>query len=86
MIQVRDPQGGTETTQAYDRLLVATGAIPVIPQVPGLELAGVFGLDVMEDAIALQDHLRAYRPRRAVIVGGGYIGLAFFRVWRAATS
>jgi NADPH-dependent 2,4-dienoyl-CoA reductase/sulfur reductase-like enzyme len=75
VIQVRDAQGGTETTQAYDRLLVATGAIPVIPQVPGLELAGVFGLDVMEDAIAVQDYLRTYRPRRAVIVGGGYIGL-----------
>jgi NADPH-dependent 2,4-dienoyl-CoA reductase/sulfur reductase-like enzyme len=75
VIRVRDLQGGTETTQAYDRLLVATGAVPVIPQVPGLELAGVFGLDVMEDAIALQDYLRTYRPRRAVIVGGGYIGL-----------
>ena len=41
------------TTQAYDRLLVATDATPVIPQVAGLDLAGVFGLDVMEDAIAL---------------------------------
>jgi NADPH-dependent 2,4-dienoyl-CoA reductase/sulfur reductase-like enzyme len=75
VIQVRDLQGETDTTQAYDRLLVATGATPVIPQVAGLDLAGVFGLDVMEDAIALQDYLRTYRPRRAVIVGGGYIGL-----------
>ncbi len=75
VIQVRNLQRETDSAQPYDRLLIATGAVPVTPRVPGLGLTGVFGLDVMEDAIALQDYLRTYQPRRAVIVGGGYIGL-----------
>ncbi len=64
-----------ETEQTYDRLLVATGASPVRPQLPGLGLDGVFHLDVMEDAIALQAYIHDHHPKQAVIVGGGYIGL-----------
>lgn len=75
MIQVRPPAGGAERMEPYDRLLVATGAAPERPAVPGLDLEGIFHLDVMEDALALQTYLHARRPRRAVVVGGGYIGL-----------
>jgi NADPH-dependent 2,4-dienoyl-CoA reductase/sulfur reductase-like enzyme len=66
---------GGETEEPYDRLLISTGASPVTPPVPGLDLDGVFHLDVMEDAIAIQSYIREHRPERAVIVGGGYIGL-----------
>jgi NADPH-dependent 2,4-dienoyl-CoA reductase/sulfur reductase-like enzyme len=72
---VRVRRDGTETEEGYDRLLIATGASPAGLSLPGLDLAGVFNLDVMEDAIAIQDHLREHRPKRAVIAGGGYIGL-----------
>ncbi len=75
VIRVRELAGGGEAEQRYDRLLIATGASPLQPLVPGLNLAGVFQVDVMEDAIAVQDYLRMHRPKRAVIVGGGYIGL-----------
>jgi NADPH-dependent 2,4-dienoyl-CoA reductase/sulfur reductase-like enzyme len=74
VLQVRDPQG-TETEQGYDRLLLATGASPVPPPIPGLDLAGVFHLDVMEDGLAIRGYIQKYQPRRAVIIGGGYIGL-----------
>jgi NADPH-dependent 2,4-dienoyl-CoA reductase/sulfur reductase-like enzyme len=74
MVRVRQPSDG-ETEQGYDTLLLATGASPARPPVPGIDLAGVFHLDVMEDAIAMQAYLRAHQPKRAVIVGGGYIGL-----------
>lgn len=75
VVAVRDLQSGSTREQLYDRLLIATGASPVKPPLPGLELAGVFQLDVMEDAIAIQAYLKAHTPKRAVVVGGGYIGL-----------
>ncbi|MDP9439098.1 MAG: FAD-dependent oxidoreductase, partial [Actinomycetota bacterium] len=52
---------GDETEEGYDRLLIATGASPVGLTIPGIGLSGVFNLDVMEDAIAIQDHLRKHR-------------------------
>ncbi|CAA9566137.1 MAG: Pyridine nucleotide-disulfide oxidoreductase; NADH dehydrogenase, partial [uncultured Thermomicrobiales bacterium] len=75
MVRVRLVRGGSEVEEGYDRLLIATGASPVRPRLPGLDLDGIFHLDVMEDAIAMQRYIRAARPERAVIVGGGYIGL-----------
>jgi NADPH-dependent 2,4-dienoyl-CoA reductase/sulfur reductase-like enzyme len=72
---VRVLHDGAETEHRYDRLLIATGASPVGLALPGLDLSGVFNLDVMEDAIAVQDYIREHRPKRAVIAGGGYIGL-----------
>lgn len=74
-IHVHDRAGDREFTTPYDALLIATGATPVRPQVPGLDLDGVFVLDVMEDALAIREYISRYVPRRAVIVGGGYIGL-----------
>ncbi len=73
--RVRVLADGTELEEPYDRLLLATGASPVRPPIPGLDLAGVFHLDVMEDALAIRTYLRDHQPRRAMIVGGGYIGL-----------
>lgn len=75
VVRVRDLADGAERDEPYDRLLIATGASPGRASTPGLDLDGVFHLDVMEDAIAIEDYLRAHRPRRVVVVGGGYIGL-----------
>ncbi len=55
---VRGLNDGAETEEGYDRLLIATGASPIGLTIPGIDLSGVFNLDVMEDAIAIQDHLR----------------------------
>lgn len=74
VLQVRDPQG-TETEQGYDQLLLTTGASPIQPSIPGLDLTGMFHLDVMEDGLAIRGYMQKYQPRRAVIIGGGYIGL-----------
>jgi NADPH-dependent 2,4-dienoyl-CoA reductase/sulfur reductase-like enzyme len=75
ILRVRQGSAGEEYEQSYDRLLIATGAEPVKPAVPGVDLEGVFGLDVLEDALALEAYLQQHHPQRAVIVGGGYIGL-----------
>ena len=59
---------------AYDRCLVASGASPVLPPIPGLEGPGVFTLRTMGDADRLRQALRA-GARRAVVVGASLVGL-----------
>jgi NADPH-dependent 2,4-dienoyl-CoA reductase/sulfur reductase-like enzyme len=66
---------GTELKVRYDRLIVATGATPVRPNFQGSELNGVFYLHTMADSFAVNRHLETSKPRRAVLVGAGYIGL-----------
>lgn len=66
---------GTERTTRYDRLLIATGAEPIRPPIPGVDLPGVHLLHSMEDSFRMQADLDERRPVSAVIVGAGYIGL-----------
>jgi CoA-dependent NAD(P)H sulfur oxidoreductase len=68
------PAGGERYTVPYDALVLATGALPVRPKLPGLGLAGVHVLRTLADAAAVQATLRR-GVRRAVVVGGSYIGL-----------
>lgn len=66
--------GGQSATIGYDRLLVATGATPLRPPVEGLDAGGVFGMQSIPDAAAVRRALDE-QPKRAVVLGGGYIGL-----------
>ena len=72
---VRDREQGQEFAQPYDRLVLATGARPVHPEVPGSDLEGVFALRGLDSGLAMQSHLSQRRPKQAVVVGGGYIGV-----------
>jgi NADPH-dependent 2,4-dienoyl-CoA reductase/sulfur reductase-like enzyme len=73
---------GREWSLAYDRLVVATGAVPVRPPIDGLDLDGVHLLHTMGDTFTLQHALTA-GARSAVIVGGGYIGLEIAEAFTA---
>ena len=66
---------GAETTMRYDRLVIATGASPVRPDLPGTTLEGVFLLHTMDDSFAVHRFLKERNPRTAILVGAGYIGL-----------
>jgi NADPH-dependent 2,4-dienoyl-CoA reductase/sulfur reductase-like enzyme len=74
-VRVKDLEHGAERWEAYDQLLIATGAGPFCPQVPGSELGGIFGLSTLQSGIRLRQALGEGKLRRVVIVGGGYIGL-----------
>jgi NADPH-dependent 2,4-dienoyl-CoA reductase/sulfur reductase-like enzyme len=72
-VRIAGPDGDEEDLPC-DRLVVGTGAVSTRPDLPGLDLPGVFFLRWMQDAFALRERLDA-GPRNALIVGGGYIGL-----------
>jgi CoA-dependent NAD(P)H sulfur oxidoreductase len=59
----------------YDRLVIATGARPDAGAIAGADLPHVFRLNTLDDAVRLKSHLAEKKPRRAVVVGGGFIGL-----------
>jgi NADPH-dependent 2,4-dienoyl-CoA reductase/sulfur reductase-like enzyme len=72
---VHDLDADKTFEDTYDRLIVATGARAVLPPVPGVDLEGVFELRFLTDADRIRSYVRERSPRRATIVGGGYIGL-----------
>ncbi|RKS69141.1 NADPH-dependent 2,4-dienoyl-CoA reductase/sulfur reductase-like enzyme [Actinomadura pelletieri DSM 43383] len=74
-VRVRDHEDGTERWEPYDDLMVATGAVPARPRLPGADAEGVHGVQILDDGIAIRRVLDREAPRRAVVVGGGYIGL-----------
>ncbi len=73
--ELRVHDGDSTRSEGFDRLVLATGASPVMPALPGVEGAGVVALRSLARLDAFKDTLDRQRPRRAVIIGGGYIGL-----------
>jgi NADPH-dependent 2,4-dienoyl-CoA reductase/sulfur reductase-like enzyme len=74
-LRVRDLDSGSQRAEPFDQLLVATGAVPARPRLPGADAAGIRGVQTLEDGLELLRLLDRERPARAVVVGGGYIGL-----------
>ncbi|MEA1996109.1 MAG: DsrE/DsrF/DrsH-like family protein, partial [Gemmatimonadota bacterium] len=66
---------GREYSQAYDALILSPGAEPVRPQIPGIDSPWVLTLRNMPDMDAIIEVLKEKQPERAVVIGGGYIGL-----------
>ena len=66
---------GAHSELHYDKLLIGTGARPVQPPIEGFHLPGVFPLHTMEDSFAIHRFLEERKPKSAIIVGAGYIGL-----------
>src|SRR5918999_972310 len=74
-VRVRDLDGNSESWEGFEHLVVATGAKPIRPQLEGVDSANIFGVQVLDHGVAIQRVLEQEQPRRAVGVGGGYIGL-----------
>ncbi|MFE7539782.1 FAD-dependent oxidoreductase [Streptomyces platensis] len=67
--------GGRESWTGFDKLVLATGARPRRPDLPGIDAPGVHGVQTLDDGQALLDTLDASSGRQAVVVGAGYIGV-----------
>ncbi len=74
-VSVKNLETGEEFEEPYDKLVLSPGAKPTRPPFPGLELEQIFTLRTVEDTFALKDYVNARRPRSAVLVGGGFIGV-----------
>ena len=74
-VRARDLDSGDESWTSYDKLVIATGARPIRPDMPGVDAPGVHGVQTLDDGQALLDTLARTGGRRAVVVGAGYIGV-----------
>ncbi len=74
LILANDGEGHSRTF-AYDKLVIGTGGVSLVPNLPGIDLPGVFFLRWMTDSFAFQEYLVSRRPSSIVIIGAGYIGM-----------
>ena len=74
-VRLRNLETSEEYDESYDRVLLSPGAEPVRPRLPGIESARVFGLRNIPDLDRIMQHLDETQPRRAVVIGGGFIGI-----------
>ena len=74
-VRVRQIDSGRVGWEPFDQLLIATGASPFRPDVPGADARGIYGISTLQSGIEVRKMIDQESPQRAVIVGGGYIGL-----------
>jgi NADPH-dependent 2,4-dienoyl-CoA reductase/sulfur reductase-like enzyme len=74
-LTVRNLQTGEEFEDSYDRLIIATGARAVLPPIEDVDLEGVFVLRFLSDTDAITKYIKEHSPKKAAIIGAGYIGL-----------
>ena len=82
VVIARNAEGNREEV-AYDKLLIATGARPVVPDLPGFDLPGVMTLKELEDGRRIKAHIEDHHVRRVAIIGMGYIALEMCEALRA---
>ena len=75
VVEAKDLNTGEVTEYGYDKLVIATGASPFVPSIQGLDLKNVFVMRTPDDAIGLREAVEAGEIKRAVVAGGGFIGL-----------
>lgn len=74
-VRVRDIEKGQELVFDYDKLIIATGAQPIVPPLPGISLNNIFTLRTIDDTLKIRAFVDGGQVKNAVIVGGGLIGM-----------
>jgi NADPH-dependent 2,4-dienoyl-CoA reductase/sulfur reductase-like enzyme/rhodanese-related sulfurtransferase len=71
-----DAAGGpVERDEPYDALVLSPGAAPIRPPLPGMDLPGIFAIRTIPDSVQVRRWIEERRPTRALVIGGGFIGL-----------
>ena len=81
-VTVRELDSGRDLSLAYDNLVIATGARPSWPPLEGSDLDGIFGLRSLESGLALHRFLAENKPKKALVVGCGYVGIEMAETFR----
>jgi NADPH-dependent 2,4-dienoyl-CoA reductase/sulfur reductase-like enzyme/rhodanese-related sulfurtransferase len=74
-VTVKKLADGTSFEEKYDKLILATGAKAILPDVQGIDSERLFTLRTVEDTLRIKNYIKAHRPRSVVLAGGGYIGV-----------
>ncbi len=74
-LKARDTRSGELMTFEYDKLILAQGGRPIKPTLPGADASHVFTLWTLEDMDKIASYIDEKKPKTAVVVGGGFIGL-----------
>ena len=74
-VEVRDLESGRVYSESYDALVLAPGAAPIRPPLPGIDLEGIFALRTIPDSRRILKWISDKKVKTAAIVGGGFIGL-----------
>jgi len=74
-VRVRNLETDSVCWEAYDNLLIATGALPICPELPGSDAVRICGINTLQSGLELRRLVDARNPKKGVVVGGGYIGL-----------
>ena len=74
-VSVRNLATGETFEEVYDKLLLSPGAKAVVPDLPGVNSKKIFTLRTVEDTFAIKNFVAEHKPRSAVMVGGGFIGV-----------
>ena len=74
-VSVTNLATGETFEESYDKLLLAPGAKPVQPKLPGIGLDKVFTLRTVEDTFRIKDYINVHKPKSAVLAGGGFISV-----------
>ena len=74
-VRAENLETGKAMEEPFDLLLIATGASPILPNIPGIGARGVYTLSNLQSGIAVREAVDRQNPRQAVLVGAGYIGL-----------
>lgn len=74
-VSVLNHESGEEIVETWDRLILSTGAAPIVPPLPGIDSGNVFTLRNLNDADRIKAYIAEHNCQRAVVVGAGFIGL-----------
>lgn len=74
-IEVRNLANSEIFSETYDKLVIATGAMPILPPIQGVDKENVFALRNVKSADAIKAYIERFKPEKALIIGSGLIGL-----------